>query len=84
MPMQSLVDTTLVLGGDVSLNHVASHLIQPVVEEVVVPMQSLVDPTLLLEIDESTKVVSSMQSLAKPTLLSGSDVYFNYVFSIFS
>jgi hypothetical protein len=49
MPMQSSVDPTPLLGGDVPLDHVVSQPIQPVVEEVVVSMQSLVDPTLLLE-----------------------------------
>jgi hypothetical protein len=51
-------DTTLILGGDASLDHVVSHPIQPVVEEVVMcPMQSSTDPTLLLESDQSSKVV---------------------------
>jgi hypothetical protein len=59
MLMQSSVDTTLILGGDASLDHVVSHPIQPVVEEVVMSMQSSVDPTLLLESDKSTKVVSA-------------------------
>jgi hypothetical protein len=62
MSMQSLVDTTLILGGDVSLDHVVSHPIQPVVEEVVEPMQSSFDPTLLLESDQFSKVVELMQS----------------------
>jgi hypothetical protein len=84
MSMQYSVDTTLILGGDASLDHVVSHPIQPMVEEVVMPMQSLVDPTLLLESDESTKVVSLMQSSVDPTLLSGSDASFDYVFSISS
>jgi hypothetical protein len=82
--MQYLVDPTLLLGGDASLDHVVSHPIQPVVEEVVMPMQSLVDPTLLLESDESTKVISPMQYLVDPTLLLGSDASFDYVFSISS
>jgi hypothetical protein len=69
MPMQYSVDTTLIFGGDVSLDHVVSNLIQPVVEEVVVSMQSLVDPTLLLESDKYTKVVSLMQYSTDPTLL---------------
>jgi hypothetical protein len=51
MPMQYLADTTLVLEGDASLDHVVLHPIQPLVEEVVVLMQSLDDPTLLLESD---------------------------------
>jgi hypothetical protein len=37
-------DTNKSLGG----NHVVSHCIQEMVEEVVMSMQSLVDPTLLL------------------------------------
>jgi hypothetical protein len=53
VPMQSSGNTTLVLGDDVSLDHVVSHPIQPVVEEVVVLIQSSFDPTLLLESDES-------------------------------
>jgi hypothetical protein len=35
MPIKYLADTTLVLGGDVSLDHVVMHPIQPMVEEVV-------------------------------------------------
>jgi hypothetical protein len=42
------------------------------------------DPTLLLESVESTKVVMPMQYLADPTLLMGSDVSTDYVFSISS
>jgi hypothetical protein len=37
--MQSLVDPTLILEGDASLDHVVSQPIQPLVEEVVVSMQ---------------------------------------------
>jgi hypothetical protein len=84
MSMQYSADTTLVLGGDASLDHVVSHPIQPVVEEVVVSMQSSVDPTLLLESDKSKEVVLSMQSLVDPTPLSGSDVSFDHVLSISS
>jgi hypothetical protein len=80
--MQSSVDPTPFLGGDVPLDHVVSQPIQPVVEKVVVPMQSLTDPTLLLESVESTKVVMPMQSSVDPTLLLGSDVSTDYVFSI--
>jgi hypothetical protein len=80
--MQSSADTTLVLGGDVYLYRVVLHIIQQLVEEVVVLMQSLANPTLLLESDESTKVVSPMQSLVDPTLLSRSDASFDCVFRI--
>jgi hypothetical protein len=69
MPMQSSVDPTPILGGEVPLDHVVSQPIQPLVEKLVTPMQSSVDPTLLLESFESTKVVTSMQSLADPNLL---------------
>jgi hypothetical protein len=82
--MQSLADTTLVLGGDASLDHVVSHPIQPMVEEVVVSMQSSVDPTLLLESDKSKEVTLSMQSSANPTLLLGGDASFDHVLSISS
>jgi hypothetical protein len=46
--MLSSVDTTLVLGGDVSLDNVVLHIIQPLVAKVVTSMQYLVNPTLLL------------------------------------
>jgi hypothetical protein len=61
----------LFLGSDASLDHVVSHPIQPMVEEVVMPMQSSVDPTLLLESDKSKEVTLSMQSSVNPTLLLG-------------
>jgi hypothetical protein len=47
-------------------------------------MQSSVDPTLLLESVESSKVVTPMQYFVDPTLLTGSDVSTDYVFSISS
>jgi hypothetical protein len=69
--MQSLTDTTLVLGGDASLDLVLLHPIQPMVEGVVVPMKSSADPTLLLESDNSKEVTLPMQSSVNPTLLLG-------------
>ena len=45
-------------------------------------MKSSADPTLLLESVESTKVVTPMQYPTNPTLLLGSDVSTDYVFSI--
>jgi hypothetical protein len=69
--MQSSADSTLVFGGDASLDHVLSHHIQPMVEEVVMLMKSLVDPTLLLESEKSKEVTLSMKSLANSTLLLG-------------
>jgi hypothetical protein len=48
MPMQSSIDPTPILGGEVSLDHVVPQPIQPLVAKVVMPMQSLDDPTLLL------------------------------------
>jgi hypothetical protein len=82
MPMESLADTNLILGGDVSLDHVFSHPIQLVVEQVVTPMQSSVDPTLLLESDQSYEVVEPTQSSTDPTLISGSDTSFDHVLNI--
>jgi hypothetical protein len=78
------VDTGLVLGGDVSLEHFVSHPLQPMVEEVVMSMQYSADPTLLLESDESSKVVKPMKYSVDPTLLSRSDAYFDYIFIISS
>jgi hypothetical protein len=82
--MQSSADTTPVLGSDASLDHVVSHPIQPMVEEVVMSMQSSVDPTLLLESDKSKEVTLSMQSSVNPTLLLGGDASFDHVLSISS
>jgi hypothetical protein len=48
MMIPSSVDTTLILVGDASLEHVVSHPIQLMVEEVVATMKYLVDPSLLL------------------------------------
>jgi hypothetical protein len=42
IPMQYLIDTTLVLGGYASLDHVVSHPVQPTVVE----MQSSANTTL--------------------------------------
>jgi hypothetical protein len=84
VPMQSSPNTTLVLGGDVSLNRVVSHPFQQVVDEVVALMQYLVDITLPLESDESSKVISPMKYLVDPTLMLGSDMPFNYFFSMSS
>jgi hypothetical protein len=76
--MQSSTDTTLLLGGDASLDHVVSHLVQ----STVVSMQSSVDTTLAFGSDASLdhvvshpfqrmveEVVVSMQSSVDPTLL---------------
>jgi hypothetical protein len=84
MTIPSSADIGLIFGGDVTLDHIVSHLFQLVAEEVVMLMQSLVDPTLLLESDHSSKVVESMQYSANPTILPRSDASFNYVFRIFS
>jgi hypothetical protein len=48
MPMQSSVDPTPLLGGEVPLDHVVSQPIQPLVVEVVMLVQSSADPTSLL------------------------------------
>jgi hypothetical protein len=80
--MQSLVDPTPLLGGDVPSYHVVMHPIQRVVEEVVVSMKSLTYPTLLSKSVESTKVVTLMRYLVNPTLLMRSDVSTDYAFSI--
>jgi hypothetical protein len=58
--------------------------IQPMVDEVVELMQSLFNPTLLLESDKSTKVVKSNAIFDRSTLLLGSDVSIDHVFSISS
>jgi hypothetical protein len=80
--MQSLTDTTLVLGSDASLDHVVSHPVQPAI----VPMQSSADTTHVFGSDASLdqvvshpiqptveEVVMSMQSSIDPTLLLKSD-----------
>jgi hypothetical protein len=84
VPMQYSTDTTLILGGDASLDHVVLHPVQPTVEEVVMLMQSLVDPTLLLESDKSKEVTLPMQSSVNPTLLLWSDASFDHVLNISS
>jgi hypothetical protein len=78
----SLTNTTLILVGDASLDHVVSHLFQQVVEEVVTPMQYSANPTLLLESDQYLKVVEPTQSSADPTLISRSDVSLYHVFRL--
>jgi hypothetical protein len=60
MPMQSSVDPTPLLWGEVPLDHVVLQPIQPLVEKVVMLMQSLDDPTLLLGSDVSTDYVFSI------------------------
>jgi hypothetical protein len=82
--MEYSSDTTLVFGGDASLDHVVSHPFQLGVEEVLELMQSSFHTTLLLESGRSSKVVKLVRYLADPTLLSGSDAYSDYVFSISS
>jgi hypothetical protein len=51
--LQSSLDHTPILEGDVSLIPVTLHPLQPRIEEVVVPVQSLVNPTLPVESDAS-------------------------------
>jgi hypothetical protein len=82
--MQSSVDPTPLLGGEVPLDHVVSQPMQPLVEKVVMSSSIfLVDPTILLvESVKSTKVVTSMPSSTDPTPLLGSEVSTDYVFSI--
>jgi hypothetical protein len=46
--MQSSIDPTPLLGGEVPLDHVVLQPIQPLVAKVVMMMQSLTDPTPLL------------------------------------
>jgi hypothetical protein len=95
MLMQSSVDPTPLLGGEVPLDHVVAQPIQPLVAKVVMSTQSLFDPTPLLggevPLDHVVpqpihplvaKVVMPMQSSDDPTLLLGSDVSTDYVFSI--
>ena len=48
MSMQSSADPTPLLGGEVRLDLVVSHPIQPLVEKVVMSMQSSTNPTPLL------------------------------------
>jgi hypothetical protein len=82
MSMKYSANTTLILGGDLSLDHVVSHHVQPAV----VSMQSSTDTTPIFWGDASLdhvvshhiqpmveKVVMSMQSLVDPTLLLESD-----------
>jgi hypothetical protein len=47
-PMQSSVDPTPLLRGEVPLEFVVSHPIQPLAKKVVMSMQSSDDPTPLL------------------------------------
>jgi hypothetical protein len=80
--MQDSIDTTLVFGGDASLDHVVSHHVQPTI----VPMQSSANITHVLRSDASIdhvvlhpfqpaveEVVVSMQSSVDTTLLLESD-----------
>jgi hypothetical protein len=82
MSMQSSAHTTLLLGGDVSLNHVVLHRVQPAVAS----MQSSTNTTLIFGVDASLelvvshpiqpmveKVVVLMQYSSDPTLLLESD-----------
>jgi hypothetical protein len=82
MSMQYLADPTLLLGGDVSLDHFVSQPIKLVVDKVVMSMQSLSDPTPLLGCYAPLyhvvsqpiqpvveEVVVSMQYSVDPTLL---------------
>jgi hypothetical protein len=55
-----------------------------VVDKVLTLMQSSDHTTFPLESVESTKVVTPMQYLDEPTLMMGSDVSIDYVFSISS
>jgi hypothetical protein len=57
MSLQSYLDHTPVVEGDVSSIPVIMHPLQPKVEEVVVPVQSLVNPTPFLEGDASSNHV---------------------------
>jgi hypothetical protein len=80
--MQSSTDTTLLLGGDASLDHAVSHPIQPAVAS----MQYSTDATLIFGVDASLdlvishpiqpmveEVVMPMQYSTDPTLLLESD-----------
>jgi hypothetical protein len=60
MPMQSSIDPTPILRGEVSLDHVVPQAIQPLVAKVVMPMQSLDYPTLLLGSGVSINYVFSI------------------------
>jgi hypothetical protein len=82
--MQYSTNTTPIFGGDVSLDLVLSHPIQPTVEEVFVSMQSSIDPTLLLESDKSKEVTLLMQFSVNPTLILGGDASFDHFLSIYS
>jgi hypothetical protein len=82
--MQSLTDTSPILGSDASLELVISHPIQPTVQEVVMLMQYLVDTTLLLGRDKSKELALPLKSSVNTTLLLGGDAYFDHVFSVSS
>jgi hypothetical protein len=60
MSMQSSIDPTPLLGGEVPLDHVFPQPIHPLVAKVFMPMQSSSDPTLLLGSDVSTDYVFSI------------------------
>jgi hypothetical protein len=82
--MKYLAETTLVLGGDSSVDHVFFHPIQPTIEEMVMLTKSSVNPTLFLDSDKSKEVKLPMKSLANPTILLGVDASFDHVLIIFS
>jgi hypothetical protein len=58
-PMQSSVNPTLLLRGEVPLDLVFSQPMQPLVEKVVMSMQSSVDPTPLLRGEVTLDLVVS-------------------------
>jgi hypothetical protein len=62
MLMQSLVDPTPLLGGEVPLDHVVPQPFQPLVEKVVTLTQYLADTTPLLGSEVSTDYVFSISS----------------------
>jgi hypothetical protein len=63
MLMQSSVDPTPLLGGEVILDHVVPQLIHPLISKVLMLMQSSNDPTLLLGTDMSTEYVFIISNL---------------------
>jgi hypothetical protein len=90
--MQSSTDPTLLLGGEVPLDHLVSQPIQSWVAKVVMPMQSSTDPTphlggevpLDLVVSQPMqplveKVVMLMQSSTDPTPLLGGEVPLDHV-----
>jgi hypothetical protein len=88
-PMQYLVDTTLIFGGDSFFDHFVSHLVQPVV----VPMQYSTVTNPIFGVDASLELVVShpiqptieevvvlMQYLVDTTLLLESENYKEVIF----